>query len=236
MSWKASRDKERVNHPDKIISFCCQYVIPITSSVVLEGFTEHIRIDQWNNTKHIFRAHPSYQSTSGQANGVWYDWAIFELEKEMIPCQIMCFIIIDTLWTDRKQDVRGYEVDQNGLYAVVRRFKHAPKEFEGNNISFVRYGELEEGFYLLSCNSIYSEVCVVPDYSIEEINPCRDEYRISSNPKQFFVIGNQSLWLSSFKEIFKEVSLVGRENILSKGKAKYLNYIEKDSENQSFSW
>ena len=92
MSWKASRDKDRVHHPDDIISFCCQYVIPITTSFVLEGFTEHIRVDQLNNTKHIFRAHPSYQSTSGQANGVWYDWAIFELEEEMIPCQIICVL------------------------------------------------------------------------------------------------------------------------------------------------
>ena len=210
-------------------------MIPITTSFVLEGFTEHIRVDQLNNTKHIFRAHPSYQSTSGQANGVWYDWAIFELEEEMIPCQIMCFVIIDTLQTERKQDVRGYEVDQNGLYAVVRRFKHAPKSFEGTKISFVCSGELDKGFYLLSCNSIYSDVCVVPDYSLEERYLGENEYRISDTPKNFFVVGNQNSWLSSFKDLFKNESLLRRDNLLSKGKAKYQEYIEKDSEKESFS-
>ena len=87
----------------------------------------------------------------------------------------------------------------------------------------------------ISCNSIYSDVCVVPDYSLEEIDQCKDGYRISNNPKQFFVVGNQNSWLLSFKDIFKDVSLVRRDDLLSKGKTKYLNYIEKNSEKQSLS-
>ena len=233
MSWKSVRDKDRVHHPQDIIAFCCEHVIPITTSSFLQGFTEHRRCDYFNNTTHIFRAHPSYQSTSGQANGVWYDWAIFELEEKMIPCQIMCFLNINNLrQTEEIHQVRGYEVDQNGLYAVVRRFKDAPKTLDGNDSFFIQHGEVETGFYLLHCNSIYSDVCVVPDFGIQDKDPPKDDYQINSNSKQFFVVGNQFSWLSSFKAVFKYVRTLRREDLLRSSKDHYLKYCrEKESIN-----
>ena len=169
MNWMLTADRDKVHHPNSIISFCCHHVLPITKSDTLYGFTEHRRIDQENGQQHIFRAHPSYQSTSGQATGIWYDWAMFQLEDETIPCQIMCFLNIDYLKDDVMQTVRGYVIDQNGLYAVVRRFKNTPRPLSERSIFST--GEIEDGFYLLPCNSIYSELCAVPKHtSGERIN------------------------------------------------------------------
>ena len=144
MNWMLTADRDKVHHPNSIISFCCHHVLPITKSDTLYGFTEHRRIDQENGQQHIFRAHPSYQSTSGQATGIWYDWAMFQLEDETIPCQIMCFLNIDYLKDNAMQTVRGYVIDQNGLYAVVRRFKNTPRPLSERSI--ISTGEIEDGF------------------------------------------------------------------------------------------
>ena len=224
MNWMLTADRDKVHHPNSIISFCCHHVLPITKSDTLYGFTEHRRIDQENGQQHIFRAHPSYQSTSGQATGIWYDWAMFQVEDETIPCQIMCFLNIDYLKDDVMQTVRGYVIDQNGLYAVVRRFKNTPRPL--SEMSIISTGEIEEGFYLLPCNSIYSEICVVPDYSTEEFDG--NMHQICETPNRFFVVGNQSQWLSSFRQVFHYVTTIPRHELLRKGKDDYYKKLREN--------
>ena len=225
MNWKLAGDQGKVNHPEDVVTFCCHHVMPITSSMVLDGFTEHRRFDTLNNQQHIFRAHPSYKSTSGQSSGIWYDWAIFLIEGEKIPCQIMCFLNINTIRTDGLQTVRGYVIDQNGLYAVVRKFKSTPRLLSERSI--VSTGIIEDGLLLLPCNSIYSEVCVVPDYTANEVY--QNMYQISESPRRFFVVGNQSHWLSYFKKIFNHVKSLSREKVLQKGRDEYYLYTHTQS-------
>ena len=56
--------------------------MPISRDNILHGYTEYkcqtkdIKEDIQDS---IFKAHPSYHTDSGQVSGVWYDWAIVNI-------------------------------------------------------------------------------------------------------------------------------------------------------------
>ena len=188
MKWLHTRNKSKASHPYDVLQFCCDNILPIIEQTTIEGFTEHKRKDQGDNLGYIFRCHPSYRSKTGQLSNVWYDWAIFMVDDKPIPCQILCFIELnDNL--DLKvplKVVQGYNIDSDGQYAVVRRFSDVPTRVRKSTI--VSKGQLENKLYLFSCDSIVSEVAVVPDISELTIND------------RFMVIENRSVWLDKFMQ------------------------------------
>ena len=98
MDWIKSENHHKPHHPQDVIAFCCNNVLPlIPDRNTLPGFTKHRRVDQVTGKSHIFRAHPSYHGSSGQALHVWYDWAKFNMDGSQIPCQILCFVHLPEL-------------------------------------------------------------------------------------------------------------------------------------------
>ena len=184
MKWACHyRNKDRGYHPDDVIQFCCDHVLPIVDGYCLQGFTEHYRTDLTDGTQCFFRCHPSYRSSSGQIRNVWYDWALFNVAGEEIPCQILCLLDIQAL-KESLNEVRGYEVNSVGSYAVVQRFKGPPQQVGPSTI--VKEGSLMEGLYLFSCDSILSELTVVPHITGDQRH------------RKHFVIANRTAWLDSF--------------------------------------
>jgi hypothetical protein len=73
---------------------------------------------------------------------------------------------------------RGCEI-KRGLYAVVRKFEEPPQaagwmmeeneegvEVQTKTSELIEWVELEEGFFILDCESIYDLACVVPNIPI----------------------------------------------------------------------
>ena len=171
-------------YPRSVIKFCCKHVLPIVNGKDVYVKTEHQRIGS-DQLPYLFRASPSYRVTGGQDSSVWYDWATFAFGKHHIPCQILCFVDINDL-KEGDQHVKGYLVENNGHYAVVRKLKEAASNIEGS--SFVKSGRLSKHFYLVECATIESEVAVVP-------NP---NQRSAADDK-VFVVSNRSHWLTVFE-------------------------------------
>ena len=71
----------------------------------------------------------------------------------------------------------------------------------------------------------------MPDYSTEEVY--RNTYRISETPKRFFVVGNQSNWLATFRQLFRYVTTVPRDELLSKGRREYELYTTRCQTNNT---
>ena len=183
MQWTNKDNQKKPTYPKAILKFCCKHILPIVNGKHVYVRTEHHRVDDDQNT-YLFRASPSYRATGGQDSSVWYDWAIFAFEKQLIPCQIMCFVQIDDL-RPGKQYVKGYDVPNNGNYAVVRKLEEPASNIEGSY--FVKSGRLSKHLYLVECDTIHSEVAVVP-------NP--DRHSVANN--KVFVISNRSEWLTYF--------------------------------------
>ncbi len=82
-----------------------------------------------------------------------------------MPCQILCFMDLTKQPKRRKgQDsitYRGYDIDDPVPSAVVRKFKALPTPVAFT--SFIRWGELEDGFFIFPCTSIHGTLCVVPN-------------------------------------------------------------------------
>ena len=184
MEWKSKRNKDKPKYPSAVIKFCCKHVLPIVNRNDLIVKTEHYRVDGDQRT-YLFCASPSYRAkSSGQDSAVWYDWAIFALENGQIPCQILCFVLIEDL-KPGTQFVKGYEVPNNGNYAVVRKLEEPPSNIEGS--SFVKSGRLSKHLYLIECDAIESEVAVVPNPNSRSV---ADD--------KVFVVSNRTDWLSTF--------------------------------------
>ena len=169
---------------------------------LLEGCTEHHRFD--NVKKLIFRAHPSYRASSGQSDGVWYDWAYFDAEEKdqsnpekdgSIPCEILCFLQLETVKPN--QSVQNYDVCDSGLYAVVRRFRKEPSSnYSGLHSNFVKKGNLDNKLFLFPCESILGEVAVVPDLATRSQF---GQLTTSASGASFFVVRNREYWLEWFQ-------------------------------------
>ena len=190
MNWQEKGNRNKIAHPPEIIKYCCEVILPQLTSNYVEGMTEHHRRNTDNNIKYIFRSHPSYRLNSGQKNGVWYDWAMFDHEEsgeyeDGIPAQILCLLNIST-WVDERKS--------NGVYAVVRKFLTRTVAANNNprtKSSIVSHGILEPNFCLLECETIVDVAAVVP-------NP-------SESNNKFLVIKNREFWLHSFYQQLKAI-------------------------------
>lgn len=187
MEWERLYNQTKTKLPDLVLEFCCKQVLPVTGKNTIRGYTVHHREDGDGN-KYIFRAHPSFRHTSGQTCNVWYDWALFVADDQLIPCQIMCFVHIDTLADIPERLVSGYPVNHTGQYAIVRRFSSAPTPHRWSK--FVSTGNLLEDLFLFHCDMIEKEVAVVKNFS-------------QTAEDSFFVIRNRNEWLTPFFEKMK---------------------------------
>jgi hypothetical protein len=127
-----------------------------------------------HGTQHIaWRAHPCYRSKETHPKDVWYDWALWKLEDDFggelfIPCQILCFMDLSkqpqrkrSRHDDETLYYRGYAIGDPTQYSVVRKFKEEPTPLDYT--CFLEWGELEDGFFIFPCDSIYEPLCVVPN-------------------------------------------------------------------------
>ena len=81
--------------------------------------------------------------------------------------------------------VSMYPVEDNGCYAVVRRFINAPKPVQYSKC--VKRGTLSKELYLFHCDTIISGISAV-----------HDRQESSARDNHFFVVKNLLEWLSIF--------------------------------------
>jgi hypothetical protein len=116
---------------------------------------------------------------------MWYDWAVFMFPYQQVmqqrAGQITAIIGIDKVNCNRSAKVRGHPLRSDTDYAVVRLFDKEPllnfRESlnEGQWYTYgVKWGRLEDGFYLLPLDSIVGLTIVVPNIRADEDNatPC----------------------------------------------------------------
>ena len=183
MRWLSPQNKDKSHLPQCVISFCCQtFIPPDDEECVLTCFTKHNRRFEGDPASHKFRSHPSFRSNSGQASGVWHDWANFlYLEGESVketPAQILCFLDL----TDEQATFSGLE--GAGPHAVVRSFQDEPKDFPPSIL--VKRGVLADDYYVCPCESISGPVAVVQNQAESE------------SENEFFVVSNKDDWLETF--------------------------------------
>ena len=176
MRWESKSHWNRTSIHPSVIELVCAVIPPLlppnigTLEHVVPCFTEHKR--ERDNQRCIFRAHPCYRSKEAHPKDVWYDWAFFDTgdPEGPLPCQILCLLDLALLPTQTHQAYRGFIISEPGQYAVVRKFKHPPACIrfleEGGISSLVRWGDLEEGFFVFDCETITDLACVVPNLPI----------------------------------------------------------------------
>ena len=218
MLWNRSNCRQRPTHPSNVVRFVCDHVLKDDPQKTITGFTEHHRKDKQSNRSCIFRAHLSHQSVAGQSNHVWHDWAKFNICDKTTPCQIMCFLNITNL-INTPRSVMGYGIDSPGLFCVVRELSMT-KQLMDSSISIISCGELKEGFLLLSCDCIVSDVCVVPNYKLSKI-PSKPVNKIIIE-NQFFVVGNQSEWLETFHATNRKVASSSTDDLFQHSRRDYM--------------
>ena len=169
-----------------------QYVQDVVAEVVLSniaqnlepivtGFTEY-KVELHAQPQ-IFRAHPSYRSTSRQQRDVWYDWAMFDLAKQgcgskPIPGQILMFIHVPMLHDEVKY--QGVRLLDNCPHAVVRLFTQAPTDaFRSGQISngrvvpyssIVKFGRTHHHLTIIPCPYIVGTAIVIPNIEMKKPN------------------------------------------------------------------
>ena len=191
MEWYDSRHNEKPSHPTEVLKFICDTILPIVEEDSLEGCTEHHRPDLANNIKYTWRSHPSYRTDSGQCDGLWYDWAVFDVQGQEIPCHILCFLRLKGVKPNRR--VRNFPVEGPGLFAVVRRFKEeATSDYEKEGVlhsNFISNGTLDSRMFLFDCDAILDCIAVVPDFHTRPGG--KGPYTLSPTGANFFVIHNR---------------------------------------------
>ena len=128
----------------------------------MEGFTVYkCKTKDLNDVLHdsVFCAHPSYRTDSGQVSRVWYDWAIFNINGNDIPCQILLFLKI----TLKKLTMDGKIIPAKDNYVLVHIFDKEPKNYCDDYSSFVQYGQVSDCLQLINCDKIKSACAVVPN-------------------------------------------------------------------------
>ena len=195
MKWIRATNSDCSHHCKDVIDFCCNMFLKgSNSNDRLKGFTEHNRL--FNGNSYKFRASPSYRSTSGQKCNVWYDWAQFQYASDgddaeddddevhtlSAPAQILCFLQLEA---------RHYDGGA-GLYAIVRSFKSPPTPLRNSRI--VMAGEVDDDYYIYSCDSICDTVAVVENKQVDA----------TTTGKKFFVVKNRQHWLQQFHQMLDE--------------------------------
>ena len=185
MRWVSPQNQDKSHLPECVLQFCCQTLIPQDDKEsILACFTKHNCRFEGDPATHKLRAHPSFRSESGQASGVWHDWANFvhldgETEKET-PAQILCFLQLSN-----EQAVSGGQAGA-GPHAVVRSFQEEPKDFPPSIL--VKRGVLADDHCVHPCTSISGPVAVVQNRTDSE------------SENDFFVVSNKDDWLVKFHQ------------------------------------
>ena len=183
MRWESKSHWNRTGIPRAVIELVCTEVLPLLPDSGSTGhavpcFTEHKRLRE--DGRCIFRAHPCYRSTEDHPKDVWYDWAYFDVGdvRGTLPCQILSFLDLSLLPPNTRHNYRGFLISDPGQYAVVRKFKKQPSWIRADqdeedpdafctwDTSLVQHGELEDGFFVLDCETITDLACVVPNIPI----------------------------------------------------------------------
>lgn len=114
MKW-LGRDRDCPKHTPDIIRFCTDVVLNLTTDSILQGFTEHKRVNSGRDLQLIFHAHPCFKADSAQRSTVWYNWATFAFQHRtnakkgaIIPGQILCFLKLKNLKKDRQNIQIGF--------------------------------------------------------------------------------------------------------------------------------
>ena len=185
MRWLSRQNQVKSHLPQCVTKFCSETFIPQDDKEsILTCFTEHNCFFEGDPEPHKFRAHPSFRSESGQASGVWHDWANFvyldgETEKQT-PAQILCFLQLND-----DQAVSGGQAGA-GPHAVVRSFLEEPKDFPPSIL--VKRGVLADDHHVYPCTSISGPVAVVQNRTDSE------------SENDFFVVSNKDDWLVKFHQ------------------------------------
>ena len=197
MNWSERRNRNKPLHPQTILDFCIENVLPISSKDVLHRYTEYkCQTRDMNGVyqNSIFRAHPCFHNDSGQVSGVWYDWALVNIDGEKIPCQIMLFLKINQL----KYAIHSFENNNNNNYAVVCQFEEEPKKINDNYSFLVRYGTLRNELNLISCSQIENVCAVVPNVACKTKS---SQVAINAiGEHKWFVVSNCLFWLQYFTQ------------------------------------
>jgi len=180
-----SKRAGRQTHPQEVQDFVAKILLPNltpAANSVVEGFTEYkVSLD---DKPQIFRAHPSYRSTSRQQRDVWYDWAKFDLAQHNLgptplPGQILMFVHVPHLKDEVKH--RGVRLLPNHPHAVVRLFKGRPRDnyrpgqrSRGVIVpysSLVKFGTLRDHLMIVPCKYIVAPAIVVPNVAMRKHRP-----------------------------------------------------------------
>ena len=199
------------------------------SERVVKGFTEYKKQND-DGTYQMFRAHPSYRSRSRQQRDVWYDWALFDLEKQglgkyLLPGQILMFVHVPFL--QEEVEVHGVKLQPNRAHAVVRLFKEAPTpDFRAAKVNtdtggetdysmLVEFGQVRDDLLILPCHCIMEPTIVIPN--IPMLAPKDDEKKgrrrkrereemnrlIEPKGEGFFVVSPRSEWSQCFSRLIQ---------------------------------
>ncbi len=110
---------------------------------------------------------------------------------------------------------RGYDIHEPGLYAVVRLFQSVPTcgrlAPSGEGVGeLVKWGELQEGFFILNCDSITDTACVVPNLpcipwdksNLKKKTDRKDveRWQLVDPVGGYFVISGRPCWTEWFNE------------------------------------
>jgi hypothetical protein len=224
MRWDSKSHLNRGSILPAVIDLVCQVILPLIPGDTVPCFTEHKRLSFGGSdtTTHIFRAHPCYRAKESHPKDVWYDWAKFDCGPgRLVPGQIVCLMDLLHMPAKTSYNYRGYTISGPGQYAVIRKFKAAEDYFrmkqmgevdgEEMNLPYsdlVRWGELDDGFYILDCESIGAVACVVPNLPCIPWAEARGDKKRTAKEKAleamvdplggYFVVKNKQNWAEWF--------------------------------------
>jgi len=158
-------------HQDFVV--CCANLLHDLRGVGVQKVTMYT---EYTRAGHKFRASPSYRGK------VWRDWAIFEIDGEMVPCHCWGFVDLRSLTAEQAATNKA-NVGQE-IYAIVESTTpvKAKKEVEMSEL-FVPYRKdvkkitrnqgkitrVERKFWLVDVDTIHGPCCMIPD--IGNTNP-----------------------------------------------------------------
>ena len=120
MKWTRVENQSKSEFPPKVIDFCTEHVLPLVVD-------DHIIV----RTKHhqhrvIFHAGPCCLHDGSQDSSVWHNWAVFEIDRSPVTCQMLCFVRIGSLKLEIDHTVQQHPVTENCNCAVVQRMTSPP--------------------------------------------------------------------------------------------------------------
>lgn len=179
MTWREQANKTKETHCQFLLDFVCSEVLSHTNVDRVSGFTEFKTLFEGRTRPTIFRAHPSYDSNTGQHTHTWYDWSMFHsTEGGPVPGRILMFL--NPVGTAQcAQGAEGVLLQDDAPHeptAVVQLFESVPKgdflesllDGETADEKFVsrilKLGRLKPNLDLLPCSRIVAPAIVVPNF------------------------------------------------------------------------